>query len=70
MNSNMILQKEKMLSILPDENLTLVNTFVKKLIKAWDPDFTKLTDDEKRIVDEADDEIRRGIYFTEDDVWN
>jgi hypothetical protein len=28
--------------------------FIKKLVRAWDPDFTKLTPEEARRVDEAE----------------
>lgn len=32
-----------MIDILTDEDLLFANQFIKKLILAWDPDFTKLT---------------------------
>ena len=39
-------------------------------IRAWDPDFTKLTPEEKEIVDRSDAEMKAGIYYTEDEVWD
>lgn len=35
----------------------------------WDPDFTKVTEEEKHRIDIADKEMRSGIYFSEVDVW-
>ena len=40
-------------------------------IKAWDPDFTKVTPSEREVLDEADAEIKRGEVFTHDDInWD
>lgn len=36
----------------------------------WDPDFTRVTDEEKRRIDTAIEEMKNGIYFSEDEVWN
>jgi hypothetical protein len=66
----LVSQTADMLALLPDEDVSLVNAFVKKLILAWDPEFTKVTLDEKKILDEADEEIKNGIYYSEEDVWN
>lgn len=35
-----------------------------------DPDFVKLTPEEKRRLDEAETEMERGEYYTEEEVWN
>ena len=37
---------------------------------AWDPDFTKVTPEEKSRLDKADVEMKRGEYFMNDEVWN
>lgn len=44
-----LLKKEiiAIINVLPDDDLVLVNQMIKKLILAWDPDFTKLTKAEK-----------------------
>ena len=47
-----------------------VNALVKKLVLAWDPDFTKVTGEEKEALDQADAEMRAGDYVTEDEVWS
>ncbi len=63
--SALVQQTSQMLSLLPEEDVSLVNAFVKKLILAWDPDFTKVTEEERKLLDEADSEIKNGEYFTE-----
>ncbi len=32
-----------------------MNEFIKKLVLAWDPDFTKVTDDEKKSISKAEE---------------
>ena len=50
------IQKEigEMLEILPDEEQRLVLEFVKRLVLAWDPDFTKVTPQEREAVEHAE----------------
>lgn len=36
---------------------------------AWDPDFTKVTPEERSRLDKADEEMKNGEYFTDDEVW-
>ena len=38
--------------------------------ESWDPDFVKLTSEEKERVDRSDAEMKAGIYYTEDEVWD
>ena len=44
--------------------------FNEKLLLAWDPDFTKVTPKERSKLDKADEEMKKGEYFTDDEVWN
>ena len=46
----------RLIDMLPDEDKALAYTFVKKLVLAWDPDFTKLTPQEKMALDEAEND--------------
>lgn len=39
-----------------------------KVIKRWDPDFTKSTPKEKERLERADKEMKNGEYFTDDEV--
>ncbi len=45
--------------------------FVKRIVLAWDPDFTKATTDELRQMEEAEAELSRGEYYTHDQInWD
>lgn len=69
MLKNNVLQTAELLNILPDKDVSLVNTFVKNLILAWDPDFTKVTSDERKRLEEADADFKNGEYISEEDFW-
>lgn len=44
-----------------------IHTLLKKLIVLWDPDFTKMTFKERKKVEEADAEFKKGEYISEED---
>lgn len=64
------LETAELLDVLPEEDIFMVNALIKKLVKAWDPDFTKVTALEKSLLDKADEEMRNGEYVTESEVWS
>ena len=68
--SALIQQTTQMLSLLPEEDVSIINALVKKLLLAWDPDFTKVTADEKKALDIAEKELNAGEYVTEDEIWS
>jgi len=41
-----------MFTLLPESEQNLAYEFMKRLVLAWDPDFTKLTPSEKKLLDE------------------
>lgn len=43
----------ELMEILPERDQNLALELVRKLVLAWDPDFTKLTPAEKKELDEA-----------------
>lgn len=45
-----------------------LNEIAKKLLMAWDPDFTKLTPEERRKMDIAEKELENGGYYTHEQV--
>lgn len=49
-----------MLDMLPEQEQQLAYEMVKRLVLAWDPDFTKLTPAEEARVQEAEQEYQRG----------
>ena len=46
------------------------NELIKKHIIAWDPDFTKVTDEERELLEKSDAEMKRGEYIPEEDIWS
>ena len=51
-----------MVDMLPETDQALAFELVKKLVLAWDPDFTKLTPAEKAELDKAAAEMESGEY--------
>jgi len=45
----------RLIEILPTDDQQFAYEFVKKLVLAWDPDFTKVTPDEARRIREAEE---------------
>jgi len=53
--------------MLPENEQNLALELVKRLVLAWDPDYTKLTNKEKQALEEAEN----GEYISDDDIdWN
>ena len=44
--SNVALDAARMMDMLPEDEKEFAYEFIKKLVKAWDPDFTKATPEE------------------------
>ena len=44
----------RMLDMLPESEQVLAHEFVKRLVLAWDPDFTKVTPEEARQMEAAE----------------
>lgn len=52
--SDMVLEAARLMNMLPESEQSFAFEFIKKLVLAWDPDYTKLTPDEARRVDAAE----------------
>ena len=44
--SNVAMDAARLMDMLPEDDKTFAYAFIKKLVLAWDPDFTKATPDE------------------------
>jgi hypothetical protein len=65
--SNTVQKSITMLEMLPDEEQNFAYEFIKRLVLAWDPDYTKLTPDELSRLQAAED----GTYINADDIdWD
>lgn len=64
-------QIAQMVEALPDADQALALELVKKLVLAWDPDFTKATAAERAAMDQAVAELDAGEYVTDDEIdWD
>ena len=60
-----------MVDMLPETDQALAFELVKKLVLAWDPDFTKLTPAEKAELDKAAAEMETGNYVSDSAInWD
>lgn len=48
----------------------IVNALIKKLVIAWDPDFTKVTARERELPEKSDLEMKSGDFVSEEDFWS
>lgn len=61
----------QMVDILPEADQTLAFELVKRLVIAWDPDFTKVTPTERAAMEQAVNELDAGEYVTDDQInWD
>ena len=64
-------QVANMVEMLPEQDQVLALELVKKLVLAWDPDYTRTTPAEKLQIDRAAAEIEAGEYITDSAInWN
>ena len=60
-----------MVDMLPEKDQALAFELVKKLVLAWDPDYSKVTPAEKAEIDKAAAELEAGDYVTDQAVnWD
>lgn len=52
--SNIVIEAARLMDALPDADKAFAYEFIKKLVLAWDPDFTKVTAEEAKIIEDAD----------------
>ncbi len=57
-----------LVDMLPEQDQNLAYEIIKKMVLAWDPDFTKLTPAEKKHLEIAETEINNGDYVTHNQI--
>lgn len=65
-------QKAAMLiDMLPENDQQLAYELIKKLVLAWDPDYTKVTPQEAKELEEAEKNFENGEYCSDDEInWD
>lgn len=46
-----------LMEVLPESDQNFALAFIKKLVLAWDPDYTKVTSAERKVLEEAERDI-------------
>lgn len=60
-----------LMELLPESDQNFALEFIKKLVLAWDPDYTKVTPLEKKEIEEAEKEILAGDTVSHDAInWD
>ena len=52
--SGITMEAARLMDILPEADQEFAYEFIKKLVLAWDPDFTKVTAEEAKKIEEAE----------------
>ena len=52
--SGITMEAARLMDILPEADQEFAYEFIKKLVLAWDPDFTKVTAEEAKTIEEAE----------------
>lgn len=52
--SSIAIEAARLIDALPEADKVFAYEFIKKLVLAWDPDFTKVTADEAKRIEDAE----------------
>lgn len=65
--SNIVIEAARLMDVLPEADKRFAYEFIKKLVLAWDPDFTKVTDAEADEIEKAE----KSGYVDDDEIdWD
>ncbi len=60
-----------LMELLPENDQNFALEFIKKLVLAWDPDYTKLTQGEKQTLLEIENDMKENGTISHDDInWD
>lgn len=62
--SNISAKAAQLMDYLPEADKLFAYEFIKKMVLAWDPDFTKMTPEEKKKMENAE----KSGYLDEDEI--
>ena len=65
--SSIVIEAARLMDLLPEADKEFAYEFIKKLVLAWDPDFTKVTAEEATIIEKAENS---GFIDSEDIDWD
>ena len=65
--SGIAMEAARLIDILPDEDKAFAYEFIRKMVLAWDPDFTKVTAEEAERIEKAENS---GFVSDEEIDWD
>lgn len=69
--SELALNTAALIDMLPQAEQLLAYEMMKRIVLAWDPDFTKLTEHESALVAQAEEEFNIGNTVSHDQIeWD
>lgn len=69
--STIVSEITNLVEMLPENEQNLAFELVKRIVLAWDIDYTKLTPAERQRLDEAEKDFINGETFSHEDIdWN
>ena len=66
--TQIIKESVEMLEMLPESEQEFASQFIKRLVLAWDPEYTKLTSSERKRLEAAEQRIDNGEYVKDTDI--
>lgn len=66
--TEVVKESVRMLEMLPESEQEFASQLIKRLVLAWDPDFTMLTPEERKRLEEAEQRIDSGEYVKDSDI--
>ena len=66
--TQVVQESVKMLEMLPESEQELASQLIKRLVLAWDSDFTKLTPEERKRLEAAEQRIDSGEYVKDNEI--
>ena len=69
--TQIIQESVRMLEMLPESEQEFASRFIKRLVLAWDPEFTKLTCEERKRLEAAEKRMDSVEYIKDCDIeWD
>lgn len=69
--SGIVKQAASLMEVLPEKDQNFALEFIKKLVLAWDPDYTKVTSEERKALEEAQKDLIENNLIDHDSInWD
>ena len=69
--SGTVKEAVSLMEVLPESEQYFALEFIKKLVLAWDPDYTKVTPAERKVLEEAEKDIEKNGTISHDAInWD